>query len=437
MGKIKEIFRKQSIRKSFVIHLVVCLAAAFLLSLFSSAACQWGINKLEEKYEDRRDSYTGRIVTESSGEELGSMYYYTKDIEDFYTDADKLLDKILDIMSFVVVPVWFVICIAVTSAQFYRRNLKKPLAVLDAAASEIARQNLDFEVYYEKNDEMGRLCDSFEKMRLALRDNNREMWRQMEERKRLNAAFSHDLRTPLTVLKGQSEMLVKYVPEGKMTQEKIVATAQTMRAHISRLEEYVQTMNRIQKLEDLEVRAAKIPVGEIVSHLKESAGILCRDKKFILHTAEERSCLIPVDLSFVLQVCENLLSNAVRYAKSQVTVKISAEKELRIKFCDDGVGFSNKEINEVVRPFYRGEQRSQRKQQSRDGQQPREGQNPRDGQQPRGGQNTRGEQSLQGGHLGMGLYICKIICEKHKGRLLIENSDQGAAVTAVFGFYEK
>ena len=43
------------------------------------------------------------------------------------------------------------------------------------------------------------------KMRVALKENNIEMWRQVEERKRLNAAFSHDLRTPLTVLKGQSE----------------------------------------------------------------------------------------------------------------------------------------------------------------------------------------------------------------------------------------
>lgn len=402
MGKIKAFFRKQSIKKSFVIHLIICLVVAFFLAVFSSAVCQWAQDRIRQKYEPQRRSYEAQIVTEFSDVELAPIHYYTVDIEDYYTDMERLLNNILSFMSFAVVPLWFIVCIVITSAQFYRRNFKKPLAVLDAAASEIACQNLDFEVYYEKKDEMGRLCDSFERMRLALKENNREMWRQMEERKRLNAAFSHDLRTPLTVLKGQSEMLVKYVPEGKMTTEKIVATAQTMGAHISRLEEYVQTMNRIQKLEDLEVRGEEVSVKEIASRLRDCADILCQEKKFVLQTPEDIPCPIRVDMAFVMQVCENLLSNAVRYAKSRIAVEISIDKELKIKFCDDGPGFSNKDINDAVRPFYQGTKQSH---------------------------NSQHSQSI---HFGMGLYICKILCEKHKGTLTLTNSKQGSAVTASF-----
>lgn len=61
---------------------------------------------------------------------------------------------------------------------------------------------------------MGALCASFEEMRRALWENNRVMWRQMEERKRLNAAFAHDLRTPLTVLRGYAGMLLHDLSEG-------------------------------------------------------------------------------------------------------------------------------------------------------------------------------------------------------------------------------
>lgn len=67
------------------------------------------------------------------------------------------------------------------------------------------QNNRVFQKKVDKEDELGKLCASFEKMRQALQESNDEMWRQMEERNRLNAAFSHDLRTPLTVLKGQSE----------------------------------------------------------------------------------------------------------------------------------------------------------------------------------------------------------------------------------------
>ena len=64
---------------------------------------------------------------------------------------------------------------------------------LTTSANRIAENDLDFSIAYDRNDEMGLLCKAFEKMRSALEKNNREMWRQMNERKKLNAAFSHDL----------------------------------------------------------------------------------------------------------------------------------------------------------------------------------------------------------------------------------------------------
>lgn len=71
----------------------------------------------------------------------------------------------------------------------------------------ISNNNLNFSIKYDSKDELGELCSSFETMRFTLANNFSEMWRQMEERKQLNAAFAHDLRTPLTVLKGYNEIL--------------------------------------------------------------------------------------------------------------------------------------------------------------------------------------------------------------------------------------
>ena len=110
------------------------------------------------------------------------------------------------------------------------------------ASRKIAEKDLDFAIHWDRQDEMGALCASFEEMRRALWENNRVMWRQMEERKRLNAAFAHDLRTPLTVLRGYAGMLGRDHAEGAdpadMAQE-----VRVMEAQVRRLEDYVQAMS--------------------------------------------------------------------------------------------------------------------------------------------------------------------------------------------------
>lgn len=90
--------------------------------------------------------------------------------------------------------------------RFYRRYIAEPLASLGDAADRIAAQDLDFEVAPVRGRELGRLAEVLERMRAALFDAYRELWRTAEDRRRLNAAFAHDLRTPVTVLKGTVEM---------------------------------------------------------------------------------------------------------------------------------------------------------------------------------------------------------------------------------------
>ena len=100
---------------------------------------------------------------------------------------------------------------------------------------------------------MGLLCKAFEKMRSALESNNREMWRQMNERQKLNAAFSHDLRTPLTVMEGHLGILQKYTPQGKLSADDVMQTYAAMARQIERLKNYTSSMNTLQRLEDVPI----------------------------------------------------------------------------------------------------------------------------------------------------------------------------------------
>lgn len=299
-----------------------------------------------------------------------------------------------DLFKCTVIPLWSLICIVICGIIFYRRKIEKPVAILSGASENISNNRLDFSVEAPEENELGDLCLSFEKMRAALQDNNLEMWRQVEERKRLNAAFAHDLRTPLTVLKGQSEMLVKYAP--KMSEDKIVSTAEMMKRHIIRLENYVDTMSDLQRLEDIEVTKECIEVKEFEKQLRITGTAICTEKDFTLFQNLSDRQSVKIDIPVVMQVYENLLSNALRYTKTKIEVTVDRHNEfLMLIVADDGTGFTSKDLSNAMKPFYRAESESHNE------------------------------------HFGMGLNICKILCEKHGGYIQISN-ENGAKVIAAF-----
>lgn len=403
MGKMKDFLQNKSIKKTFVAYMFVCILSALLLSLLFSGVCQFGQSVIcrRKLLEYENAGYRTEInFYEKADEEIrGSLNaielsYYTEGIFAFLTPFEESIYNILGIMSVVFYPIWFGICIWITSVLFYKRQIQKPLEILDKAADNIADNNLDFKIVYDKQNELGKLCSSFEKMRAALQDNNMEMWRQLEERRRLNTAFAHDLRTPLTVLKGQSEMLIKYVPQ--MPVEKVISTAEMMQRHIARLEAYVDTMNDLQRLEDIEVDKKAIAVSDVIEQMHSTGISVCQGKKFVFNTSLSEFNEVYLDFAIVMRVYENLLSNACRFAENKITVCIEMKNDhFRITVSDDGSGFSSRDISNATKPFYKTANETDHK------------------------------------HFGMGLNICKILCEKHGGNLELKN-EGGASVLAVF-----
>ena len=398
MGKITEFFKRKSIKTAFTTSMLVCIVSALLLSLALSSCCQWGQSQIYKQYQFEFGVSDPEMVIgfdRTADEQKGSISYQTPlNLMDHFTPADRTIYNILGFLSIGVYPICFIFCIVATSILFYKRHMQKPLAILDHAAGQIADNNLDFKIVYDKEDEMGKLCSSFEKMRQALQESNEEMWRQMEERKRLNAAFSHDLRTPLTVLKGQSELLRQYAP--KMTAEKVSDTSEMMHRHIVRLEEYVQTMGELQRLEDIEIVRQSITLEALCKQLEETGEAVRNGKGFSHEVIGDRDSYLNIDAAIVMRVYENLLANAVRFTKEKI--KVSAESQdgyLYLTVSDDGAGFIKKDLENATKPFYKTVRETDNE------------------------------------HFGMGLNICKILCEKHGGYIRLSNRD-GAVVTAAF-----
>ena len=144
----------------------------------------------------------------------------------------------------------------------------------------------------------------------------------MEERKRLNAAFSHDLRTPLTVLQGYSDFLLDTLPSGDLSPEKTVDTVLTMKRSLVRLQRYVESMNSLQRLEDVKPQKSTVPFSSLCAHLRETGEILGKGD-FSFSSQGDGSAFLDTELLF--QVYENLLSNAGRYARQRVEITVCLE----------------------------------------------------------------------------------------------------------------
>jgi signal transduction histidine kinase len=392
----KHPLKNLSLRWSFVLYITLCVLCALALSLLLSGLFGRLQNNIMDKYEaayhDELAKH-GDIVSDGVVIQEDAVTFYTSSISDKFTEADSRLYDLYGFMAFIIVPLVSLVCILFTGFIFFRRKLKLPLAILDAASSRIAYGDLDFKVTYDSKNELGRLAASFEIMRQSLEATNRAMWKMREARKRLNAAFAHDLRTPLTVLRGYCDFLLKYVPDGKISNEKALSTISLMEVYVNRLEGYTDSMASLQKLEEIEPEPEAVPFGGLCAKIKSAANQLKGDKTFCFDARGEGELF--ADTSMILQVSENLISNAARFAKCKIQMSCRMdENKLIISVSDDGPGFTGEVLKNAAEPYFRGE---------------------------------KDESS----HFGIGLYICRILCEKHGGGLTLENVP-GGKVTAVF-----
>ncbi|MCC0634143.1 sensor histidine kinase [Clostridioides sp. ZZV15-6388] len=376
MDKIKNM----SLKKSFFFLTLSSLIIASVLTTISYILLNYIYHSIQDKY----------LQTPLYTETITIMQNNINQ----YSDFDKVLINIISTLQLVLPLVFFIGLLLLADIIFYKVKLKTPIEILNKGASEISNNNLDFYLEYKSNDELGNLCNAFEKMRSQLNKNNIKMWTMIDDRKQLNTAFSHDLRNPLTVLKGYSDYLTKYIPTGKLSDKKILSTTQLMSEHIDRIEYYVNSMSNAQRLEDIVITKTILNINDFIENLDSNISILSKQtgKSFKL-TNKVDNINILFDENIIHRVIENIISNAFRYAKNKVSILIYLEQKFLIFVIeDDGVGFSEESLKSALKPFYKDKTLNN-----------------------------------NNSNFGMGLYISKVLCEKHGGSIFVENNLIGSA----------
>lgn len=391
--KFEELFawvRNLTFRKAMMAYIVLTSIVVWALSFVTMRLCwQWE----ESLWSQYGGSQTlGNIIAEN-----GPLW--TKVIWPENLDSRILILEVIRVWC----PfIYFLAGTIVSICLFYQRRLKTPLTILEDSAAAIRENNLDFQVSYGSKDEMGRLCQSFEEMRRELVRNKENMWKLVERQKELNAAFAHDLRTPLTVLKGYTDFLARYIPEGKVSQEKMQDTLELMSDHIKRLERYSRTMKEVRGIDEVPLRTENLALEGIQRKISEVIFALNQIGDIQIDYIKcEKECEICADDSLIVEVLENLLSNAIRYARTKILVMDDYDPAVSgfiLAVRDDGPGFTREQMRKALRPYYKDY-----------------------------------EDDAEDEHFGIGLHICRQLCHKHGGTLNIANSVEGGAIaTASF-----
>ena len=457
MERIKNVWRNLSLRKSFIVIVLLSVGMIVLLSALTILFCLWGRNyllpnaksaylTLEKEYSDGSVTketmlismeeghwelpvgiassveYSGEAQSEVENEYI-SRYSITK-MEDAYsylTPKRKLAYRALGIGMILMPVLYMILGILLAAVWFYRHKLSPPIQKLEHAIDQIQQQNLDFTIDSVSGDELGQVCSSLEKMRQALYQNNQSLWNMLEERKRLQASVAHDLRNPITIIQTYAEYFKLNLKTGNLEEESLEDMVDNLQLAAKRLEQYTDSIRDISRLEEIEVHPESVNLGKVLPEMVEELEFLAEKegKEFVIdaeiegETINEREeklthmgknqdglldladVSINTDISALYRILENLVTNASRYAKKQICLSYGKEAEyIRIVISDDGSGFSGKVLS--------------------------------------GQKNYFITTDAEDGHLGMGLSICRILCRKLGGKMKLYNRQGGGAEVSIW-----
>lgn len=385
--------RNLSLRKSILLYMAVGILAGFLLGAIAGNEAGRIQEQIWWKYVDQ-DRYIEEFLKR---DEESFDVVIPRVSNSRMSDWDARFSEWCDFLQTYGILVMCAGGIIVSTMLFYQKKIRKPLGTLRMAAEKIAGNDLDFEIGYENRDEVGELCLEFDRMKNQLTQNNRKMWRMVEDEQVLRAAIAHDIRTPLTVLKGYQEMMLEFLPGETLDRETLLHMLCESMGQIERLERFLERMRAFSALEQQPLSCQPQTVEKLSEEIQKVGEILSREAKreFQIFAGGKGKTLF-LDRDLILEVADNLIGNGLRFAKRQVIVCVLEEESgLTLEVKDDGTGFDISE-ERAKQAFTTSGLRDDLK------------------------------------HFGLGMYISELYCKKHDGFLTVENQSGGACVRAYF-----
>lgn len=316
--------------------------------------------------------------------------YYVHDISSRYTAQDfssLVLGKTGVILT--IVAAVFVLSILILSF-ITSRTISKPIKLLADGANEIANGNLDYVINYESTNEIGTTVSAFNDMTVQLKSAVEDRNRIDESRKEMIAGVAHDLRTPLTSVKGYVEGLMDGIASTDEMKVQYLQTIYSSTQDMERLLDELLTLSRLE-LGNIALECENININSFLNDYCEDLVATLRTKDFdfeYINPNADKKIMVSLDTDHFVRVISNIVSNSVKYSKKDTKGKITLslddyEKSIILSVTDNGIGIENDNVPKIFDSFFRADQARTKV---------------RDGS-------------------GIGLAVCKQIIERHGGKI--------------------
>lgn len=279
------------------------------------------------------------------------------------------------------------------NALWLRRRLVSKLKLFQTVSDKVGAQELDFKIPYAGIKEFDQALGAMERMRRALYCSLTSQWAAQQGRAEEIAALAHDLKTPLTLIGGNAELLMEEdLPEGCCEMVKAILSGNR------RAKQYVASLMDTANGEDETFEIAALE--ELFEELCQNAKALAGTKNIRLHTENSLSGIARMQKQRLLRAAGNVVQNAIEHTPEDGLVEVKGamtEEGWQIEVRDGGPGFSKAALLHAAERLWRGDSARE-----------------------------------ANGHNGLGLWFAAQVVQKHGGKIQLSNQSSGGVVVLRF-----